>query len=400
MIATAPRRMVVDLYPQQDDFVHDPKRYTAFIGGRNSGKTYSGSWKAFMLAIKGGLGCIAAPSFPQLEQGARPQFLARLNDTGIPYRQTRTSIELPNHDAEIAFVTLESESRVRGPNYAWSWVDEVEYVSDRLIWKALKGAVRDGPNPQLFVTSTPKGRRLVWDEWVVGKTAHHALYKATTFDNPFIDAEDYVAGLGYEGAFFEQEITADFVTFEGLVYPAFDRTTHVREVDTTGWATVLALDVGTRNPTALLTIRYAGDRIHVESELYQRGMSSDAITDAAVDAYKGSRADFLVIDPSSAGLIKSLDDRGIPARKADNAIIPGISRVTSAMSNLTVDPSCVNTIAEFESYAYPDGGKVEKDAPIKANDHAMDALRYAVMELVVDAPAVASAGVTQRSRWN
>lgn len=376
-------QVIIDLYGVQDDFVHDPKRYTAFIGGRNSGKTFAGSCKALTLATRGGLGCIGAPSFPQLEHGAKLQFVARLNETGIRYHQTRNSIELPDHNAEILFVTLESESRARGPNFAWGWIDEVEYVADRLTWKAFKGAVRDGDNPQLFVTSTPKGRRLVWDEWVVNKTAAHALYKATTFDNPFIDAQDYVAGLAYEGVFYEQEITADFVTFEGLVYPAFDRERNVREVDTEGWATALALDLGTRNPTAILTVRYAGDRIHVESEIYQRGMSSDAITDTAESVYNGAGADFIVIDPSAAGLIKSLQDRGLVVRKGTNDVLVGISRVTSVLPNLTVDPSCVHLIAEFESYAYPDGGVVTKDAPIKAHDHALDALRYLCLELSV-----------------
>ena len=41
---------------------------------------------------------------------------------------------------------------------------------------------------------------------------------------------------------------------------------------------------------------------------------------------------------------------------------------------LTIDPSCVETINEFESYVW----RPEKDEPVKENDHAMDALRYAV----------------------
>jgi phage terminase large subunit len=56
--------------------------------------------------------------------------------------------------------------------------------------------------------------------------------------------------------------------------------------------------------------------------------------------------------------------------------------VTTALADLTVDPSCVNTISEFESYQYPDGRRGNSDNPIKENDHAMDALRYGIMELV------------------
>lgn len=380
MSATAVR---IKLYPTQDDFVHDQKRLTAFVGGRNSGKTYSGSVKALIRATQGGLGCIAAPSFPMLEHGAKAQFIDRLNETGVDYTKTRDSVLIPRWNAEVIFVTLESESRVRGPNYAWGWADEVEYVSDRKIWQAFKGAVRDGDNPQLFVTSTPKGRRLVWDEWVVGKTQNHTLYKATTFDNPFIDAQDYVSGLGYEGEFYEQEITAEFVTFEGLVYKGFSRERNVMPVDCENWSTVLGLDVGTRNPTALLTFRFAGDRIHQEREVYQRGLSSDDIADRVVAEYERTRAQYVVIDPSSAGLIMSLQQRNVPTRQGVNDVKPGISRVMSALNGvLTIDPSCVNTITEYESYQYPDGARADTDAPIKANDHAMDATRYVIMDLL------------------
>lgn len=373
---------MIDLYPIQDDFVHDPKRYTAFIGGRGSGKTFAGSCKAAQLAVQPGLGCIAAPSFPQLEYGAKAQFIERLDQIGIPYTKTRSSVVITGRDSEVVFVTLESESRVRGPNYAWGWADEVEYVTDRDIWRAFKGAIRDGDNPQLFVTSTPKGRRLVWDEWVTGATVHHALYRATTFDNEFIDAADYVAGLGYSGAFYEQEITAEFVTFEGAVYPGFDRARNIKSVDCSGWSTVLGMDVGTRNPTALLTIRHSGDRIHIEREHYQRGMSSDDMVDVAVARYNETHATHIVLDPSAASLIVSLQRRNVAVRKGVNDIIVGIGRVTSVIPDLTVDPSCVETITEFESYRYPDGRRSGVDVPIKDNDHALDALRYTLMDMV------------------
>jgi phage terminase large subunit len=48
------------------------------------------------------------------------------------------------------------------------------------------------------------------------------------------------------------------------------------------------------------------------------------------------------------------------------------------LPRLTVDPSCLNTINEFESYVW----KPERDEPVKENDHALDALRYGVIALV------------------
>jgi phage terminase large subunit len=384
MIAAAARPEArFRLYAMQDDFVADERRYVCFIGGRNSGKTYAGSIKAFLHATGGGLGVIGAPDFPMLEHGAKRQFLDRLDGNGIDYRINRQMgmIYVYGWNAEILLATLETESRVRGPNFAWGWVDELDYLAQPTVWRALKGAVREGDNPQLFGTTTPKGRNgIVYGEWVIDADDQHALYKATTFDNLFIDATDYVSGLGYAGVFYDQEIGAEFVAFEGLVYPGFTRQA-IRSLESAEWPVVLGLDVGTRNPTALLVCRYGSDRLHVEHEHYERGMSSDDITDLAVHAWQQYKPEYLVIDPSAAGLIASLQQRGIRVRKAVNDVLIGISTVTSTLPHMTVDPSCVNTIAEFESYRYPDGRRGNTDSPIKDNDHALDALRYVCMEL-------------------
>lgn len=382
-VAEAP--ISLTLYPQQYDFVADDLRYLAFVAGRNSGKTFAGSWKAVYRAQQGGLGIIAAPDFPMLEFGAKKAFLDRLRAMRLPCKPDGKGVlSLPMWNAEIRFATLENESRVRGPNYAWGWVDEVEYVTDREIWKALKGAVREGENPQLFVTSTPKGKRLIYDEWVVAGSAQHALYRASTYDNPYIDAEDYVAGLGYEGRFFRQEIEAAFEGAEGLVYPGFSRETHVQERDCAGWSTILGVDAGVRNPSAIITIRHIGDARHQEREFYRRGLGSDALKAAVREEADrhGNALTSIEIDPSAAGLIVDLEAEGYPVNKANNNVTDGIREVTTALAGgMTIDPSCVHTIAEYESYQYPDGTKREDDKPVKQNDHAMDAVRYALQGL-------------------
>ena len=382
MIATAERRMLTyDLYDVQDDFVADESRYTAFVGGRNAGKTYCGSIKAMLKAMGPGLGLIGAPNFPMLEHGAKRQFLDRLEEAGIAYTKNdqKGILSIPDTGAEVLFATLESDSRVRGPNFNWAWVDELDYLQRGPIWKALKGAVRAGDKPQLFATSTPKGRRLIYQEWVQNASDRHHLYRATTYDNPFIDADDYVDGLGYEGTFAQQEINAEFVSFEGLVYADFSRDRNVRVVDTTDWTIYHGVDVGARNPTVVLTVAVAGDeRVHISREFYQRGMGSTAILDAIKTEADRTESEHIYIDPSAAAYIDDLANLGYPVEKADNDVQTGIQRVASALPRLTVDPSCIQTIDEFESYQYPDEGKGSSDKPVKQNDHCMDALRYAL----------------------
>src|SRR4029450_10256002 len=199
------------------------------LAGRFAGKTYAGSIKAALHCLEPGLGLIAAPNFPMLEHAAKRQFLLRLEELGLEYEEHKTlgTLTIPATNAEVVFATLETESRIRGPGFAWAWVAEIQYLPRRSTWLALKGAIREGDAPQLFATTTPKGRRLVWEEWVRDGDERHVLYRASTFDNPFIDADRFVQSLGYSGQFYAQEIEAQFVAFEGLVYPGFDRTRHI-----------------------------------------------------------------------------------------------------------------------------------------------------------------------------
>ena len=51
---------------------------------------------------------------------------------------------------------------------------------------------------------------------------------------------------------------------------------------------------------------------------------------------------------------------------------------------MLINKKCVNLISEFEMYSYDDdkGERNENENPIKANNHALDALRYLVSSLL------------------
>jgi len=81
-------------------------------------------------------------------------------------------------------------------------------------------------------------------------------------------------------------------------------------------------------------------------------------------------------------LISDLQAAGIPARSGDSAILEGVRSVKwflrirgedeERYALLTIDPRCVNTIAEMTAYVW----KKEQDLPVDKNNHALDALRY------------------------
>jgi phage terminase large subunit len=93
----------------------------------------------------------------------------------------------------------------------------------------------------------------------------------------------------------------------------------------------------------------------------------------------GKYVDLAAVDAAAAGLIAALINANLPAGSAKGRVLDGIWHIQDRLKiqddgkpRLTVDPACVNTINEFESYIWEEG----KDKPKKANDHAMDAIRY------------------------
>lgn len=287
-------------------------------------------------------------------------------------------------------VGMDKPGKVMSAEYDLIYANEATELTEE-DWESLKSRLRNGKlaYQQLLGDCNPAGPR----HWLrVRCDSGLTRYIQTTHkDNPaYWDpfTGDWTAmGLQYveqnlsrlTGVRRKRLFEGVWAAVEGVVYPMFDFQDHVHPVDCDGWGTVLGVDVGTRNPTVIVTVRKASDdRRHIEREVYRRGMSSDEITAAIAEEADATNPDAIFMDPSANDYILTLQRMGYPAKKANNDVLFGIGEVTSAFAaGLTVDPSCVGTIDEFETYHYPDG-KDDSDKPVKENDHAMDAVRYAL----------------------
>lgn len=372
------------LFPRQMRFVKDAQRYPAAVGGIGSGKTFVGAAKLISRLHRREVGLVCAPTYRMLQDSTQRTLFEMLAELGVKYQYNKTDkhLTLVSTGHEILFRSLDEPDNIRGPNVAYAWVDEAAFITAEA-WRIVKGRVRVGDLQQAWITTTPKGRNWIYKEWVSEEDVanRYNLYRFRTDENPELSA-DYVEGLGYTGKFAQQEIGGEFVAFEGLVYGDFDREKHVRRVDTTGWHSVQGGDVGTRNPTTVLTLYFGPNgELHVGREFYQRGLSSKKILQAFLDEYDSEYPESLYLDPSAAAYIADLEEYDVPVLKANNDISTGVQTVSSYINNrFSIDPSCVYTISEFESYQYPDKENGPAgDKPVKQNDHCMDALRYAVM---------------------
>ncbi len=283
----------------------------------------------------------------------------------------------------IQVVGMDKPGKVMSAEYDVIYVNEATELHEE-DWESLKSRLRNGrlAYQQLIGDCNPAGPR----HWLKNRcdsgmtryihTTHHdnpmywdaAIGDWTTMGYAYV--QQNLAGL--TGHRRKRLFEGVWAAAEGAVYQDFNPQVHVKHVDTTDWGTVLAVDVGTRNPTAILTIRKASDdRRHVQREVYRRGMSSDEIVDAITAEADATNPEAIYLDPSANDYILTLQRKGYPAVKANNDVTFGIGEVTSALANgLTISPACVNLIAEMETYHYPEGTRSETDKPVKEFDHA------------------------------
>jgi PBSX family phage terminase large subunit len=366
----------IQLYPRQDDFFRCADRFAAFIGGIGSGKTFVGCLWAILQAQPGTLGLVIAPTYPMLRDVAWRTMLDIGRDAITNIGKAEMTLTFRG-GGEVLFRSADNPDRLRGPNIHYALMDEAA-LCPRETWDITIGRLRAGGKAgPVRVVTTPKGRN-----WLYERQNEMTIFKAATRENPYLDPE-FIRSLetSYTGNFARQELHGEFVAFEGLVYPMFSRETHVMAQDPERFpARWMGNDEGYTNPSVILDVGTDADgRAHIFKEWYKCGQLQDTVVAVNLEWYNSIHPRSVTVDSSAAGLIAALRDVGVPALGHKGRVQDGISKVQNMLAvagdgkpRFTIDPSCVRTIAEFESYCWKEG----RDEPEKQNDHAMDTIRY------------------------
>ena len=208
--------------------------------------------------------------------------------------------------------------------------------------------------------------------------------KFTIDDNTILDAE-YVENIKreYIGVFYDRFIRGLWVAAEGLVYDLFDETKHVTNDVPEDGRFYISIDYGTQNPFSAGLWCLTTDKAVRINEYYYSGRNSKRqMTDeeyyAEVEKLAGDRfIEKIVIDPSAASFIACIRrHEKYHVKQADNDVLNGIRTVITLLNGgrLLIGSRCKDAIREFGLYCWDD--KSTEDKVIKADDHAMDDIRY------------------------
>lgn len=380
-----------DVYSQADFSRATHSRYHNFTSGIGAGKTVAGimrlaanvnEWnpgEMFMVVTPTSLG-LKNVILPELSKWG---FLDGWEYYG-PQSET-PGLHAPN-GSRILLESADNDrkiQRLRGPSIAGFWMDEPNLIAPKA-WDILTGRLRTGSYRNAWVTGTPKGRNWVWEKFHPNSDDQlgsvNGVLGVPSFANPHLPL-DYRKDIldEYEGGFYDQEVLGQFVKFEGLVYRWFGRETHVGDyADAGGFDEyVYGVDFGHSNPSAIVCLGRRGDQWLVTETFYERRLTDSDLGDEALRMVERNGEGTFYCDPADPGAIAEFQRKGLTAKKAVNDITPGIKTVSSQQDHLMVDESCQPLITEFNQYQYPEDDDA-RDVPIDANNHALDALRYAL----------------------
>ena len=289
-------------------------------------------------------------------------------------------------------------NRYAGGEFNSIWCDEVSHYEHTDIFDLnrmllSRQRTQEGPNVTLW-TSTGNGYNQFYDfvERQVTPDDDPLPTRLTNIvadsrQNPFLPEKEKLVRQ-FEGTEKEQQgLGGGFAAAEGLVYSSFSRTTHVvsrDEVDIREDWRIYGYDYGFKDPRVLLEIGKTPADQYVAVDMYHETqqplddlIDPDDGTGWAFEQSKQPGEVFCDHDPEH---IQKFRDAGFSAAAAEKDIDEGIDEVRGVLEvdpeigpGLLVVEELTELINEFQSYKEDDVGTK------RAEDHALDSLRYAIM---------------------
>lgn len=387
----------MDLHRSQAEVATDKHRFRVLRCGRRWGKTSLMAEEIKGIAISKPSRISYIANNYQQARDIMWEFLKKeLRGAITDTNEQRLEIKVKTVDKRESLIVLrgwESVENLRGQAFDFIGLDEVATM--RGFWsnwqEILRPTLTDKKGTALFA-STPKGFNHFYD--LSNKELTDKDFKSFHFeswDNPYLPKDEIEnAKKTLPPNIFAQEYEASFQKTQGLVYKEFSREKHLYEElpkprRSDPFKVIGGVDFGYRNPAAVLDARFDGERLYIENEWYKRER-----TDAQIADYvQLQKFEEVYPDPENAGGVEELRRRHINTKevsKGKGSVEKGIQMVRQMLilGHLKINKQCVNLISEFEMYSHDDDKNEvnEQEKPIKAHDHALDALRYMVSALL------------------
>jgi hypothetical protein len=283
-------------------------------------------------------------------------------------------------------IGLDDPESAEGPNVDWIWSDETRLVRHTetawQVWmRRLRGS-QPGKYPiGLWLTTTPDAPgSFIHRKFEDPKTRleDSKVYRWSLDDNNLL-TEEYKNGVksSHSGGLYKRFVLGLFAAVAAGSFN-FDYSKHVISETPEPKFVKYGVDFGWTNPSAIVAVGFDNDmRAYVLDEFYQRQVRVEDLIREAQQLQKQYGKGTFVCDKAEPRTIQEMQRAGLNVQaykgKRDESIREVGGRLEDAgdtKPRLFVHRGCVNLISELQTF----------NADKKENDHAVDALRYAVTQ--------------------
>lgn len=418
-------QVLSQLLPSQVKFLSSKSMFSAYIGGEGSGKTIALCTSAILRGAQddNGMSVIGRATQPALKMTTRKTFLELVPAEWVAdWNQSYVGagrLTLKNGH-EFYFLHLDMDdpdvySHIRSANLSAFYIDEGSEVKEKA-FHTLMGRLRrkDAVERVGRVSSNPAGRDWMWETFFKSDRRKYLLDNcegilAPSTENYHLPSEYIESRLNiYPPDWVERFIHASFADFSDKVYKDWNHTLHVYDATVesrafegklkppVSWPVIIGCDIGGVDPWAILFIACSPEgQLFVFDEIYQPHILVREIADLYFQKVEGYRVEGLAYDYENQQAALEMHELNIPGAPAVKQVLPGVFKVgqylhpakglNNPFTNQPISPrlfigsNCTNLVREIATYAWgKDKSGNLTGKPQDGNDHACDALRYAI----------------------
>ena len=380
-------------FPEKFKGLFEPYRFKIFYGGRGGAKTTQFAIALILLSLQETCTILACreyqTSIGKSVHAVLKQEIVRL---GLQEYFTITEDKIVSHTGTqfiFAGIANNIDNIKSIPNIKYCWVEEANSVSQRS-WDVLIPTIR-AANSEIWVSFNPYlDTEPAWKEFVLKQRPNSLVVKVGWQDNPWFPKElleelvhlketDYEKYLNvWEG---EPLSLSDAIIYKGKFF--------VEEFTAPEKADFLhGMDFGySADPMAMIRCFVQDAILYIDYEAYAHGVELDEYGPYIESIPTGKRWKWYAdsANPDNINLIRrqGYSIEAVNKSKNTNSVEGGISHIR-AYRKIIVHPRCKNTINELSKYCWKTD-KISGDiqpVPKSGNDHAMDALRYALSKYI------------------
>lgn len=360
--------------------VRAKKRFIVHQGGTSSSKTYSILQVILNLCQrrKNLIISIVAETLPHLKRGAMRDFYKILMTEGLYNERyhNRTDGSYRFGTNIIEFFSGDNIEKMKGGRRDILFVNEA-YGLKWDIYDQLE--VRT--NWLVFIDYNPVSEFWVHDKILATPSSDVEFIHSTYRDNPFLSRRIIQSIERHKGNKYWWRVygLGEIGLVEGLVYPDFDI---IKEMPMGLQDECYGMDFGyTNSPTTLYKIGFDHDNylIYADEYFYRTGMKQGNIISEMRRLHVQPDKD-VVADSEDPRLIAELDDTEFNVYGASKSKVKDEIDVMKRY-RICITERSTNGIRELRNYMYKQDTKTGKwtNEPVDEWNHAMDAIRYAVL---------------------